>query len=340
MTTLQKTAPGQDIHGEPNSSGSTSGMSTTFGTTGAPYGNHDFGIDHLNHPALGSGSTDLRGFNSGSTSGLASPSFTLPDDAHDQALFGLFCGDLNSNQADFQSFADEMQLNGMPAGFLQVVAKNYNIGSKSDTLLPFLHAPNSVQQACNQMYLSDDVMDDILDLDLEGKGNSSGGVQTAYHEGTHAFLDLMKSDPKYADFIKKGTDDYRGAKLDHKKGKVDDPERVFEEAAASYVGWRASAYWSAYDGLHDLMGRIGKGEIPADKVDDYLAIYRESYNESMMERKFGYQMKGGKQVEVDQSISPEMKGFLDSELLQGQFNDDFDADPGLAQLISKIKGGG
>ena len=222
----------------------------------------------------------------------------------------------------YRKFIREMQSHGLPVRFLRKVERDVpiDLGTSIDAYRD------------NQLFLTDETLTEVEEMEL---GNATGGsraIQTIYHEATHAYLDLMKDHPRFRRFMARGERHYEGAPL--AGGEVaDDPWRVFQEAAASYVGHRVSAWWLAYD---TLAIRIQRHRL----TDRVLGQIRRDYDAAMAERVFGYEYEGGflgigdEQVETTRPMTTEMKTFLDRELLENKIPERFDAVPFFATMIS------
>ena len=115
---------------------------------------------------------------------------------------------------------------------------------------------------------------------------------------------------------------------------ADDPDRVFQEAAASYVGHRVATWYSTYDQIETYRESVdkrtwdGHGEKAYyDRVEKVVAKIPLEYDHDMRDQVFGYQMRGGAQVETIQAISARIKAFCDREILENKISDSL-ASPG------------
>lgn len=230
--------------------------------------------------------------------------------------------------------ANKMDGYGLPVRFLRLVATRYTFGETSGT--------SHVNPYFNSMNFDED---DLNMLKTEFRAGGTMGeastIQTVYHESTHAFLDLKDNEVKFKEFIRRGTDYYRQAPLVG-GGTGTDPDRIFQEAAASYVGHRVATWYEALELIQSLRetvdektwsnqgspgfyGRAEKmaREIPAD------------YDSRMSDRIFGYEEQGGGlfsssiQVETTRPISAAIKAFCDDEILEGKISDTFARAAGL-----------
>lgn len=240
----------------------------------------------------------------------------------------------------YRQFVLDAEQYGLPTRFLQyLLSANYNF--------KLTHAKgrsdNQVNLDSNQLVLTSIVMDNVKSLNPRAIGPESESIDTIYHESTHAFMDLVSEhgDSKWRTISKNGEVYYSRAPL--KDGmKALSAERLFNEAAAMYVGWRASHWWERYESLTYMALKIDKGETPYQEIPKILDFQRTLYNKHMAERIFGYveqpalakgEIFGSSQIETTKKISDELKNFLDQELLEGKIPDDFDQVPGFRKLI-------
>src|SRR5262249_41482371 len=153
----------------------------------------------------------------------------------------------------------------------QEVGRNTTItAGGEDAYSPFL----------NSLTLTGGTLDGLDDI---GNARAIGGassIQTVYHESTHAYFDRHSDDSEVARLIRGGESYYEGAPL-QRGGTTSNPGRVFQEAAASYVGHRVSVWWQAYDMLTFMQAR-------GPLNDATIARVRSDYERGMTERVFGY----------------------------------------------------
>jgi hypothetical protein len=132
----------------------------------------------------------------------------------------------------FEQFVQQVESYGMPAIFLRLVATKYTFGQTSGI--------SNTNTWLNNMDLDDsDVATLLARFRPGGTLGESTTIGTLYHESTHAYLDLRDGEKKFKDFIRDGENYYKGASLAGGKT-ANDPDRIFQEAAASYVGHRAA----------------------------------------------------------------------------------------------------
>jgi hypothetical protein len=148
------------------------------------------------------------------------------------------------------------------------------------------------------------------------------GLATFYHESVHAFLDLQSDNPKFSKFIEDGSSHYQGAMLRNGKS-TSDPGRLFQEAAGIYVENRVNQF---YNTLLRLKGLACDDEVMLVKIREMLADTKQSYADAANKPILGYerQLFQDDPVETTRDISPEIKSFLDRELLEGKIPYNFD----------------
>lgn len=227
----------------------------------------------------------------------------------------------------YQEFIDNAERYGMPVRFLRYVERNYGIASGgSDAVTP----------AINLMSLEEETLQSVEHISPMPPFGEGTGVQTIYHESTHAYFDLLSGEPAVSDVIRHGEAHYEEAPLQG-GGTGDDPERIFQEAAASYVGHRVSTWWLAFEELSMAVA----GRFPDAILSTWIDRTRNNYNNRMAERTFGYQETGGflgfgtSQTETTRQMSQQLKDFLDNHLLEGKIPDNFDEVVGFWQLIEQ-----
>lgn len=245
----------------------------------------------------------------------------------------------NSTKDKYKTIIRNAEHHKLPTNFLREVSSSYTFGSLSqenDYVKPYL----------NYMNLTQDTLHDAL----SGSGeeiprepvNGAAGIGTIYHESTHAYLDLMEDDPEFENFIERGEAYYKDAPL--RDGTfANDPERVFQEAAASYVGTRVSNWWSAYEMLSILAEKKKSRNISDKEIDirsRTIDRILEDYNNTASDS-YGYQEKGGflgygsHQVETDRKMSPGMVKFLEEKFLEGKIPRNFEDEVIFRNLIGE-----
>jgi hypothetical protein len=171
-------------------------------------------------------------------------------------------------------------------------------------------------------------------LRLTGQGifGASTAIGTLYHEATHAYFDAHKDDPTVRELVERGTTYYTGAPLTNGK-KASDPSRIFQEAAASYVGERIASWLNTYTMLKGLSER---GNLTHAAVERVAKNYDRQMSD-MSSESFGYESSHnlGPQVSVDKTLPDETKQFLDDTVLEGKIHDKFNDDPTFTDFVQK-----
>jgi hypothetical protein len=228
---------------------------------------------------------------------------------------------------EFASFIDNAAKYGMPVKFLRTVLANYHIKIINS-------GDDNVQPTLDTMSLSRDTMDTVENFSPLLPFGESAGIQTIFHESTHAYFDLESKDPNTAKIIETGQQHYKDAPL--KMGKVaDDPNRVFQEAAASYVGHRVVSWWQIFE----MLSMAASGEIPSDAIAEWVEDAKKQYNEKMSRQIFGYQETGGffgfgtSQTETTRALPDSLRIFLDTRLLEGKIPNEFEQVSGFQELV-------
>ena len=220
----------------------------------------------------------------------------------------------------YQETVEALKATGLPVDVLKTPLDRIVIDETSGI--------NNYDLTFNALNLSPDVLDIgqmIKDDGPLGISDNSNKIGTLFHEATHAYLDIFQNHPGIQPHLQAGVEYYTDAPL--KNGDlVDDPERVFQEAAASYVGNKATAYAGAYGALQNLM----RPEIPADTIPEHIEIIKDGFNTKMADQTHGYEPTGipfinEGQVSTTRKISPELADFLDQQILKMRIPNDFDS---------------
>ena len=246
----------------------------------------------------------------------------------------------SSDLDKYRATVKDLKSQGLPVGFLETV------GSKAESGEYSMESSSVLSIFGDDKFLP---MFKKLNLDpasLEGwrKIAEGGHVRVAFtgsliHEATHAFLDIKNDDKAYADFISKGVEYYRDAPLEG-GDTATDPERIFQEAVASYVSCRIHAYARARDQLlaYGELAASGEYAITKEELAGALDVVAREYDESQADLKFGYQNKLFRgQVNTLREISPELRAFIDQNILEGKIPDRFADASDLTALQSSVR---
>jgi hypothetical protein len=165
----------------------------------------------------------------------------------------------------------------------------------------------------------------------------SSTVDTLYHEGTHAYIDLDDYDETQE--FGRAIQYYVGAQLE--KGYAGpafviderEAEGAAQEAAAMYVGYRASTVWSTWRRL-EIMRLIVKnvldGKETAARAIDVLNLtsrptVANEYGAAMQKQVFGYVQRGDDQIPIaNKAIYTKLSDYCDRTILDNRISDHFD----------------
>lgn len=218
----------------------------------------------------------------------------------------------------FVDFIARAERFGLPVGMLRNVARSdytYRQGS-STSVSPWL----------NTMTFEPADLAAVANMSPSKPRKEARGVQTIYHEATHAWLDVKQDDAEVRVLRQEGREYYKDAPLS--AGQADDPERIFEEAIASYVGHRTSTYWQALEELTIIADTLAAKPAPdaQARILGQAKTVRATYERQMGERVFGYQTPGwwsSQQIYTKRLVSSSIKDFADVRLLENKLPDQF-----------------
>jgi hypothetical protein len=143
-----------------------------------------------------------------------------------------------------------------------------------------------------------------------------------YHEGTHAFLDLMDNDPAFQEFINSGRSYYG------------DSDHQFQEAVGDYVDAHVTAFLNAYFSLKHYLANGGV-------TDSQLNSVRDTYNRAMQQSQFGTVVQRsfsdplGTEVSNTREISNQMRAFIDHYILEDRIPSNFDSVPTFREMLRR-----
>jgi hypothetical protein len=221
---------------------------------------------------------------------------------------------------------------GLPVGFLKAVGKSYSFGVR------WTDGPSETDVYFNKITLSSaGVYDQLVDLAYGPPRGVTSALLTAYHEGSHAYLDLKEDDPRFKAFVAGGLAHYKGAPL--KDGTTcRDPERLLTEAVAAYVAERAVTWWMAFDALASLTADAERGKGTPGARAQLANKARTGYNSvcKQADYVYGYDEVNSQQVETTRPMTAAMRAFLDKEFLEDRIPDEFDAATRLAPLYQAL----
>jgi hypothetical protein len=235
----------------------------------------------------------------------------------------------------YDDFVRNAERYGLPVRFLRRVGRDYSISFGSSS---------AVNPWFNTMTLEEEELRSGSQMAPALPIGEATAIQTIYHEATHAYLDLLSNDPRFSQFITAGEQHYQGARTTQ-GATTTDPERVFHEAAASYVGHRAATWWSTFESLSIYVSMARTNPAAAGRLRQMNSFerVREDYNRQMSQIVFGYSEEGGflgvgsRQATTTRAMTGQMKTFLDHELLEDKIPDRFEAVAGFQQLLRQAE---
>ena len=208
----------------------------------------------------------------------------------------------------FSRFIANAEYYGMPVGFLRAVGSKYKLDicaeKELERFTPFF----------GKLELSRSTYDHLLNMNADVPYGEGPAIALAYHESTHAYLTMKKDDPVFKRIIEEGQRYYTDAPLANGKAGTD-PERLFQEAAASYVEARAAGWWIAFKELSVWAVTLASTENmdiqKSSRIKARVSKIPSEYNDEMKRLDFGYEGDSPQQP-TTKPISASIKSFLDS----------------------------
>jgi hypothetical protein len=236
------------------------------------------------------------------------------------------------SRADVRFFIDQAKPYGMPTAFLTRLLNEYDWDFESGRDDRVRDGWTVFGLLPHELILSEYTSKGLGRLDWA----DSVSVLTLYHEGTHAYIDLVDYDDSRE--FEEAKEYYNWAPLEdgNKVLPIHDTERAVQEAAAEYVGHRASTLWKTWGRLKflDLMvKRVSDGQTTVAQAIQVMRgsgkhTVRNDYWKAMSQQYFGYVDHRG-QVEINYPIYPKLSAFCDRTILENSILDQFDHMAGL-----------
>jgi hypothetical protein len=230
-------------------------------------------------------------------------------------LVGIFLSGPADPTRDFDmnGFVNHAQHIGLPVGYLNRLIGRYQFMTR-----PKQEGPSTTDVVFNYIEFLPSVKSETTFELFRTSGNSIG---TVFHECVHAYFDLYEDEPPLPSLKREGVG-YYGEALLKDGSRPDNPNYVFNEAAANYVGSRVAAFANAYfEVMAAKQGKsVGGGERAAVEIGRAMDYYRKGYNNRIAERVFGYDPS---EMETTSAIMPILKTYLDTILLESKIPDDF-----------------
>jgi hypothetical protein len=172
-------------------------------------------------------------------------------------------------------------------------------------------------------------------------------VDHLYHEGTHAYIDLVDYDETRE--FGQAMQYYELAKL--KNGDLVippvDSERVVQEASGMYVGHRASTVWITWKRVKlldklvktVLDGRmtVARGVELIEQTETGRSTVANDYAAAMSKQVFGYTEHSGEQIEIaDKPIYSKLSDWCDKNILENKISDQLIHMPALSNYLDTV----
>src|SRR4051794_20797600 len=110
------------------------------------------------------------------------------------------------NDYSLSGFIEAAERNGLPVRFLREVVKGYALKTADDD-------DDRVKPALNRLYLSANTLSSVQKMAPTLPFGEAPGIQTIYHEATHAYFDLKQEDPSVASLLADCTRYYEAGSL-------------------------------------------------------------------------------------------------------------------------------
>jgi hypothetical protein len=223
---------------------------------------------------------------------------------------------------------------GLPVNMLKAVGKSYSFGVR------WTKGPPETDVYFNKINLqSASDYDELVHLKYGSAGVASI-LSTAYHEGSHAYLDLKEDDPRFKTFVADGLAHYKGAPMEDGTA-CKDEEELLTEAVACYVGERAQTWWIAFEMLARLTaeaeGRQGTPETRRVNAQNTRNTYNKNNQKSQYV--YGYIRGGNAENNTTRPMTAAIRVFADKEFLEGRIPDEFDSASRLVPLYQALLSG-
>jgi hypothetical protein len=157
-----------------------------------------------------------------------------------------------------------------------------------------------------------------------------------YHESLHAYIDVG-SNAATKRIMTIGEGYYKDAPLEN-GSTVSDTEKVTQEAACEYAGNRVQYWWIAFQNLATITAVIdSEVKFKPEKLKRDAVFAQDYYNKNIGALNFGYESGTLKnESHVLKPIFPELKAYVDNEILEGKITDTFRGNAKLVGLFNDI----
>jgi hypothetical protein len=237
--------------------------------------------------------------------------------------------------SDIRSFISQAQQYAMPTKFLTRLVNEYDFDFESGT---------------GTDHVSYGLHHELVLYESTSKGLTRdfadwGSVLNLYHEGTHAYIDLTDYDDtrEFGEAMKY----YEYAKLKNGDRLMteDDTEHAVQEAAAMYVGNRASTLWRTWwrvKFLDQLVKNLSEGKMTVARAIEVWGNTGKStiandYWAAMTDQVFGYVERDGNQVAIaDKPIFYKLADYCDKTILENSISEHIVHMPALGKYIDTV----
>jgi hypothetical protein len=237
-------------------------------------------------------------------------------------------------KSDMTQLTGKLSAIGLPVSMLETVNSStvtFNYSEEG----AIGHFSPSDQAEYNR--ITDEIFVSKTDLDdKQDEMLNASSIGTLFHEFVHAWFEMNEDGAEVKHLIESGTKYYENAPLFPPPGSsgpqvASDPERIFQEAAAHYIGFRVEEWLKTYkrlQGMLDPEAEVSRGDLK-DVID--------SYNRRVGRQDFGYEEDcWGTQFPTTKAISPELRSYLDQVVLEGKMPSNFDDDEILRGMSEAI----
>lgn len=241
--------------------------------------------------------------------------------------------------ADVRSFINQAQKYSMPTAFLTRLVNEYKFdfedGAGTD------HVSYYYWWRRNQLVLYESTWKGLARPDMV----VTDSVLALYHEGTHAFIDLVDYDEtrEFGEAMKY----YEWARLkdDSKVWPEVETERAVQETAGMYVGYRASTVWDTWRRVklvEQLVKVVLDGKMTVARGVEMIhqtgrKTIANEYAANMSRQVFGYVEHNGDQLEIaDKPIFYKLSDWCDRAILENKISDHFDHMPALSKYLDTV----
>ncbi len=236
---------------------------------------------------------------------------------------------------DLPQLTGKLSAMGLPVSMLETVSSSNVTFNYSQELAIANLSPGDrahYNTATNELFVS------YTDLAEQKEISDGSSIGTLFHESVHAWFDVNTDNAEVKQLSESGAKYYENAPLLPPPGSsgqqvASDHERVFQEAAATYVEFRVTEWLTTYESLQKML----EDPAIAEGSDGDLKEVMDRYNRRVGRQDFGYEENWrGTQFPTTKPISEELRTYLDQVILEGKMPSTFDEDQILKGMAEKI----